>query len=254
VATTSPDRSEHLLVTLVGALLTLAVTAALVPLRDTIGGANVALILLSVVTLVGWLGGPVSGAASAATAALAFNYFHTEPYLTLRIDATKDVVTVALLLIMGLVAGTLTDLRRRSARDAHVQRGELLRLSNAIDRMSAARTSDETIAVAVDAIGRELPLDSCRFEVPAPPSSCRVVDWRGGLRTAERVVVHGIVEVPADGLAVPVSHRDQEFGAIVLVPKPHAALDDAQRRFAVAVANVLGSELAAFAHPGPDRV
>ena len=89
------------------AALAIGVAAALVPLRDRLGSANAALLLVLVVIAAAAVGGRVAGVASAVTASLAFNFFFTEPYLTLRIHSGRDVVTTALILVVGLAVGQL---------------------------------------------------------------------------------------------------------------------------------------------------
>ena len=56
-----------------------------------------------------------------AVAALSFNYLHTTPYMSLRIDGTQDVVTFVLLIVVGVVAGHLAHVSARRGREAHLR-------------------------------------------------------------------------------------------------------------------------------------
>src|SRR5262245_31974555 len=94
------------------------VAAALVVVRDTIGNTNVALILVVFIVAAAVFGGRLAGATAAIVAAISFNFFHTQPYLTLRIKEGQDVVTVLLLLVVGLAVGELAILRRRTKSEA----------------------------------------------------------------------------------------------------------------------------------------
>ena len=62
-----------------------------------------------VVALTAAIGGRAAGLASSLSAALAYNWFFTTPYGTLRIDSAEQVATVAL-----FVAGLLASLGGRA--------------------------------------------------------------------------------------------------------------------------------------------
>lgn len=73
------------------------VGVSLVGVRDQIQNANVALILVVVVVAAAAIGGRLAGATAAVVSALAFIFFHTQPYLRLTIDSADDVETALLL-------------------------------------------------------------------------------------------------------------------------------------------------------------
>ena len=62
---------------------------------------NAALVLMIVVVAVAALGGRVAGVVTALAAVVSFDFFHTEPYLSLTIDSRDDIETTVLLLIAG---------------------------------------------------------------------------------------------------------------------------------------------------------
>ena len=74
----------------IAVLATLAAGAALVVIRGHVDSAVIVLILTAVVCACGALGGVRAGVASALAASLSFNFFHTEPYLSLRIHDVDD--------------------------------------------------------------------------------------------------------------------------------------------------------------------
>ncbi len=90
-----------------GAIAAIAVAGVLVPVRSTIDNTNVALILVLVVVAAATFGGRTAGAITSIVSALAFNYFQTEPYYTLRISDRDDIVTAVLLLLVGLAVGEI---------------------------------------------------------------------------------------------------------------------------------------------------
>jgi K+-sensing histidine kinase KdpD len=98
---------ESRLATSIGAMFLLIFSMALVPMRDFLGAANVAIILLLGVQLVALLGGIRGGVVGALVAALSFDFFFTEPYLRLVIADRRDIITMVLLLAGGLLTSML---------------------------------------------------------------------------------------------------------------------------------------------------
>src|SRR5262249_37443823 len=77
-------------------LLAVLLAGAMVGVRDDVDNANVALVLMTMVVVSAIAGGRLPGVAVSVVAALSFNFFHTEPYESLRIRSGNDVLTVAL--------------------------------------------------------------------------------------------------------------------------------------------------------------
>ena len=96
-----------------GSLGLLIFSMFLVPLRDFLGPANVAIILLLGVQVVAIVGGRQGGILAAIVAALSFDFFFTEPYLQLVITDRYDIVTAVLLLVAGIATSELGGLRVR---------------------------------------------------------------------------------------------------------------------------------------------
>ena len=96
-----------------GSLGLLIFAMFLVPLRDFLGPANVAIILLLGVQGVAIIGGRAGGIMGAIVAALSFDFFFTEPYLQLVIDDRYDIITAVLLLVTGIATSELGTLRVR---------------------------------------------------------------------------------------------------------------------------------------------
>ena len=89
-----------------GAVLALA--------RGVFDQTNAALILMIVVVAVAALGGRAAGVITALAAVVSFDFFHTQPYLSLTIDSRDDIETTILLLIAGVIVGTLASSGRRA--------------------------------------------------------------------------------------------------------------------------------------------
>ncbi len=101
-------------VAVVGPILALLVAGGLVPLRDTLGVTNVALLITLVV--VAATADRSAGAITAVVAALSYNFFHTQPYRSLRIDNGRDTHAGAvfgqIVLVPRAQSGSIRDERR----------------------------------------------------------------------------------------------------------------------------------------------
>jgi hypothetical protein len=118
-----PPRSEHdratrrqtIVASAGGALGSLVAAVALVPFRDAIGAASVALALVLVVVAAAASGGRVAAAIASAAAALSFNFVHAQPLYTFHLRNTADVVTSVLMILVGIAVGEVAVRRFRTA-------------------------------------------------------------------------------------------------------------------------------------------
>ncbi len=101
------ERDPELAFALSG-LSALVVAMLMVIVRGELRPEAIALVLAVTVAVAGRVGGREGGVAAALISAVAFNFFHTRPYLSLKIDDPGDVLTTALLLVVGLVVGGLS--------------------------------------------------------------------------------------------------------------------------------------------------
>jgi K+-sensing histidine kinase KdpD len=85
------------------ALASLAVATGLTGVRGHVHPEVVAVALAVVVAAAARVGGRVAGSTAALVSALSFDFFHTRPYLSLKIDNTTDLLVMVLLLVVGLV-------------------------------------------------------------------------------------------------------------------------------------------------------
>jgi K+-sensing histidine kinase KdpD len=119
------DREQDVLTATLGGLALLVFSMFLVPVREFLGPANIAIILLVGVQALAVIGGRRAAITGAVVAALSFDFFFTEPYLRLVIDDRYDIITAVLLLVTGIVTSELGDLRlRRAMRAADGEGGD----------------------------------------------------------------------------------------------------------------------------------
>src|SRR5215213_566664 len=88
----------------------------------TLANAALAMAVLTVaVALVDWL----AGITTSIAAALSLNYFHTEPFHTLRVTDERDVVSIVLLALLGVAVSAVSAYRIR--RNVHqIRAGDAL--------------------------------------------------------------------------------------------------------------------------------
>jgi K+-sensing histidine kinase KdpD len=224
------------------ALITIGVAGALVPLRDPFGNTNMALVLVVVVVAAAAFGGRVTGVVAAVAASLAYNFFHTQPYLTLHVNDRKDVTTVVLLLIVGLIVGELATLHSASRAKAVSQAAGARRLEQVAGLVAAARPVDEVWPVVRQAITDELGLQGCRFEPSPYAGNLPAVSHSGKLEGQLHWAKEGF-ELPLDGSQLAVEHDGRLLGRLVLDATPGRGVTMDQRKVAIALADQLGVAL-----------
>src|SRR3954451_60961 len=102
------DRTTRVLIgSAVGALASVFTAAALVGIRGEIVNVNVALILVLCILLGAVTGGRAAGGVSALVAGIAYDFFYTKTYGSLKISDGNDILTIFLLIVVGLAAGEI---------------------------------------------------------------------------------------------------------------------------------------------------
>jgi hypothetical protein len=238
-----PGEGNVYIGTAVGALGAMFLSFALVPLRDHIPNANMALALVIPVLLGAITGGRIAGVASAVVAASSFNFVFTKPYLSLRIASGDDVATFVMLAIVGLVAAELGARARRGGVDARETRSELDRLCRVGDLSSRGADVDDVVSSARAELIGLFRLAECVYEAtPSGPELPRL-GQRGALEHA-RLVASGDFLLPTGGVEVPVKGRGHEYGRLVLYAADMTRAPLQKRLVAVAIADELGAALA----------
>jgi uncharacterized protein DUF4118 len=104
---------ESLVWTVAGGFGSIALGIALIPLRTLTPASNLAFIFLAFTIIVAELGGRAAALVTAVVSAISLNFFLTEPYLTLVITKTDDVVAFFALAACGLIAAAFGKRRQR---------------------------------------------------------------------------------------------------------------------------------------------
>ena len=101
-----------------------------------------------VVVAVAALGGRAAGVITALAAVASFDFFHTQPYLSMTIDSRDDVETTMLLLVAGVIVGTLASSGRSARHRAGSASAEIRRIHRVAEAASSGREPAVVIAAA----------------------------------------------------------------------------------------------------------
>jgi len=238
-------RTQSELFTAVGVIGVIATAGLLSAVAGGITQVNVALILAILVAAAAAAGGRIAGAATGVAAALAYNFFHTAPRHSLRMDHPRDIVTVALLAVIGLVVGELSRKHHRSRWVATRSDIGLNRVVRVAELARSGADAETLIAAVEEEIRRELRLGEVRFELGGAAGETRaILDQRGTILEPVHLALDDGFAIPAAGVDLTVTYRGRDFGRLALIPSHTVGLPSEQVRCAVAIADQLAAALA----------
>lgn len=243
-------RDRNALAAALGSIVVIAAALLLAPARDALGLANVALLLTLVVVAAAAIGGRTAGVTTAIVGALGFNAIHTQPYGTLRIDRTEDILTCVLMVVVGVAVGQLAHMATDRGHRADSERAGIRHVSELRALVADHAPSEVLIQRAGGFLVEQLGLASYFFvwgDSPSigfgdlPPDLARNGAIPGPLRHG-----HGGFQLPAEGVSLPVGGSDGSVvGRFVLEPTPGRGVALADRELAVLVADAIAPALEA---------
>lgn len=236
-----------------GVAAAIGIGGLLVPVRDVIGNTNVALVLVVVIVAAATFGGRVAGAMTAGAACLSFNFFHTQPLYTLQVRSADDIWTIALLFVIGLVVGQLAVFARTNQARATIERAGITHLEEVGALVAEDQPPDAVWDAVQAALLDELRLIGATFEPGDHPNGPMATLERTG-KFDNKVMFWSRegMELPRDGVALPVRAGARSFGRIVLEPSPGRGTTRDQRRVAVALADLFAVTLDRQSNAGGD--
>ena len=222
----------------------LLVAALLVPFRgDAFVAANVTLVFVMVVVIAAATAGKAAGTTASVVSVMAYDFFLTRPYQSLKIDRLQDVVTVLLLLAIGLLVAELAGYAWRT-RALASRRADALARVGRVSELVAAGAGAEKVQQAVEhELTELLSLRGCRFETTPYEELLPVIEPNGVLAGGRRRWVGRELSLPAEGAQLPVRGRGHEHGRLVLVPDWDVGVSVSGRVTAHALADQLGASL-----------
>jgi Domain of unknown function (DUF4118) len=222
----------------VGTLAAITAAGVMSRARATFGQEIVLLVLVVIIVGVAAAGGKVAGIYTAVVASLSFNFWHTKPYLSLRIHSARDVVSTILLFVVGLVVGELAASRERVRRDRFDDEEMLRGLAIQGDLLARGASPEEVWSVTHQLLVRALDLGECRFEAfgTRAPGLPRI-ESRIGPRPTVMKFLGGGFALPPEGAELAVEHDGEMMGRIVCMPgEQRHGVSLIRRRFALTAA------------------
>jgi hypothetical protein len=233
-----------------GGLGAIVVALLLVPFREDIDNANLALILVLVVVLAAIVGDRASAVLAAITGTMAFDFFLTRPYASMRIESADDIETVIILLAVGLLVGEVAARGRRSRRERERAADAIARVHRVAARIaeSGPLDSEGRLRTVIDEVIGELiallRLHDCYIEFAPFQWPLPRLERSGAIEASEHQFSSGGFMLPEWGLGLPVLQAGTEVARLVLLGDPEVSVTIEERVVAVALADQLGSALA----------
>jgi Domain of unknown function (DUF4118) len=128
-----------------GGIGSLVLGIALIPLRTLTAASNLAFMFLAFTIIVAELGGRGPALLTALVSAMSLNFFLTEPYLTLTITKTDDIIAFVALAACGLIAAAFGRRRERWSEAADRAGKELTILSRLVEQLRDGIPLDEIL-------------------------------------------------------------------------------------------------------------
>jgi K+-sensing histidine kinase KdpD len=239
------DPSARSLVgTAIGSLGALFTAAALVGVRGDINNANVALVLVLFVLLGAVTGGRSAAVASAFVAAIAFDFFHTRPYNSLKISDGNDVLTTVLLLVVGLAVGEIAIRAQRMHSQRDDEQRQLRRMQRVAGLAAGGEGVDDLLLAVTAELMETLELQNCWFERQPFLAAFPRLERSGVVQSTEHRYANGAFELPREGVELPVVASGKTLGRFVLIPTPGVGVPKERRLSAIALADQVGAALA----------
>lgn len=188
------------------ALLPPAVAALIWWWRGETSQSTTMLAMVLVVVAAASTGDRVAGVVAAASSAVAFDFFFTDPYLSLAIRKTDDLLLGALFIVVALAMTELALRGRRQLARSNRQSGYIEGVV-AIIRLALTQPPPDTLRASVcNELIRVLQVEGCRYADGPPAGGWPVVDPDGTVRANGRDLDVSRSGLPTDTVtALPVT-------------------------------------------------
>lgn len=195
------------------AVVPILVAALLWLWRGETSQTTTLLALVLVVVAAAATGDRVAGVVAAVSSAAGFDFFFTEPYLSLAIRKTNDLQLAVLFVVVGLAVTELALRSRRQLARATRQSG-YIDGALAITRMALTPEPLDTLRSSIAReLQRVLQVDGCRYVDGPPAGGWPALESDGAVRANGRDVDVARFGLPTDSVtAIPVLHGGTAVG------------------------------------------
>lgn len=221
-----PTLASRAIGLILGLLLTLVATLAGVLLLPEWGPTVVVLLYLPPVLVTARYAGLRPGLAVSVLATLAFDYFFTEPFHTLRVSSPADLLTLAALFLVAAVTSQLTSAMRNQTQIAAASAARNATIAGLARRLIPCTDREAVAAVVVENLAR---LFECHVVFAAneePPAILAARPTTLALAPNDHAALAAALElgkVTGRGLQ-DVSQADWQFHPVIGQGKVHAAV------------------------------
>lgn len=202
-------------VRLLAALVPLAVAGGLQLTLSVITNTSAALILVLAVVGAAATGDRLAGVLAAASAALGFDFFLTQPYFQLRIDDPGDIELAVLLLAVGLAVSELASWGIRRSMVANQQSGFVQDALEASALAGGSVSTQDGLERTADGIRRILSAEAVSFVGGEHDASAVIIQPDGTFRRHGGVVDvarRGLPTGPDGYCAIPIAQQGAQLG------------------------------------------
>lgn len=140
-------------------------TLALDPIFAYLNVQNIALLFLLPVMLSAALWGMVPGLLAGFITFLAFNYFFINPYNTLLVHQSQDLITLAIFLVVSIVVSQLLGRARKAALAAKAKEWESTRMYELISALAGANNQQSVVKTLAGKLVEIFHLEYARVDV-----------------------------------------------------------------------------------------
>jgi K+-sensing histidine kinase KdpD len=215
----------------------------LIPAREQLQTADDALVLVLVTVAIASRGHRVAAAACALMSAVSFDFFLTRPYESFRISGNRDLTTLGLFVVVGLLVGEMAARGQRHRRAAAEGRIDLNRIHDMAERIAGGEEPDFVLMAVAAELRELLSLQDCRFVWDPPSGKGARIDPDGTVRLNPLRWPTATAGLPTRQVELPVRGGGRNVGTFILTPTPALPITQDRCVVAVALADQLGSIL-----------
>jgi hypothetical protein len=239
-----PEYGSDVIGIAIGVFGSLVLSVLMLPLRTHLHNDNMALALVVPVLIGAVVGGRLAGVVAAIAAALCFDFFFTQPYLSLRIAGSNDLTSFFVLLVVAVISAEVGIRARRGSRAARESRADLDRLCRVIELAARGADIEDVVSSARAELIGLFGLVDCVYETGTAHASLPHLGIHGAIEGSPLVAAHSDFLLPPGGVELKVMGRGIDFGRLVLFASESVRAPLQKRVVAVAIADQLGITLA----------
>ena len=213
---------------------------ALVPAREWLGAANVALLLVIVVVGAAATGHRVAALATAVSAALSFDVIHTQPYGSLAIANRQEIVTFVCVVAVGVAVAALATWGREQRSTAERTITDVAILRSVAELTSSGEDADYVAITTAYWLRELLGLVDCRLEYDLRPTTRAQLTPSGEITVGPLRWDPDEVGMPRNEIELEVRGKGVAIARFVLTPTAGRRVRPDRLLTAVALADQLG--------------